>query len=61
MTSTTAPGDTPDDPAVPPAAITVRGRLARAGQVLTASALRGLASGAGTAAGTWIVWWITHY
>ncbi|MFE3206161.1 hypothetical protein [Embleya sp. NPDC059237] len=39
---------------------TVRGRLARAGRVLVTSAARGLATGTGTAAGTWAVWWITH-
>jgi len=39
---------------------TGRGRLLRAGRTLTTAAVRGLATSAGTAAGTWIVWWITH-
>jgi hypothetical protein len=36
-------------------------RLIRVGRALTATAVRGLATGAGTAAGTWIVWWNTHH
>jgi len=44
----------------PPAATTVRGRLVRVGRVLTASAVRGVATGAGTAVGGWVAWWITH-
>ncbi|MFI6587428.1 hypothetical protein [Embleya sp. NPDC050493] len=39
---------------------TTRGRLVRAARSLVSSAARGLATGAGSAAGTWIVWWITH-
>ncbi|MFE5328189.1 hypothetical protein ACFRCG_17605 [Embleya sp. NPDC056575] len=39
---------------------TARARLARAGRVLVTSAARGLATGVGTTAGTWLVWWITH-
>ncbi|MFI1386414.1 hypothetical protein [Embleya sp. NPDC020886] len=38
-----------------------RDRLVRAVYTLAASATRGLATGAGSAAGTWIVWWITHH
>ncbi|WP_331773264.1 hypothetical protein OG948_58720 (plasmid) [Embleya sp. NBC_00888] len=38
-----------------------RGRLVRVVRTLAASATRGLATGAGTATGTWIVWWITHH
>ncbi|MFI1386346.1 hypothetical protein [Embleya sp. NPDC020886] len=51
---TTCPG--PD----PTPGRAARGRLARAAHSLAASALRGLATGTGTAAGTWLVWWITH-
>jgi len=38
-----------------------RRRFVRLGPFLAASAVRGLATGAGTAAGTWVVWWITHH
>ncbi|MFE5331314.1 hypothetical protein ACFRCG_33490 [Embleya sp. NPDC056575] len=56
--TTIAPG-TPDRPTAS-STVTAWARLARAGRVLTATAARGVATGIGTAAGTWLVWWITH-
>ncbi|WP_161501087.1 hypothetical protein [Embleya scabrispora] len=56
--TTTAPG-THERPTASPTA-TSRARPARAGRVLTATAARGVATGIGTAAGTWLMWWITH-
>ncbi|MFE5331312.1 hypothetical protein ACFRCG_33480 [Embleya sp. NPDC056575] len=37
-----------------------RGRLVRITRSLAASTVHGLATGIGTATGTWLVWWITH-
>ncbi|MFI6979276.1 hypothetical protein ACIBSV_11915 [Embleya sp. NPDC050154] len=41
--------------------VATRSRLMRAARSLAASATRGLATGAGSATGTWIIWWITHH
>jgi len=52
-----------DHPTTPAAAdpTSRRDRLVRVGRSLAACAVRGLATGTGTAAGTWIVWWVIHH
>ncbi|MET7305009.1 hypothetical protein [Embleya sp. NPDC005575] len=42
-------------------ATAARDRLVRAARSLAANVARGLATGTGSAAGTWIVWWIIHH
>ncbi|MFI1584494.1 hypothetical protein [Embleya sp. NPDC020630] len=48
------------DPTPIPVARRIRTRITRLGRALTAHALRGAATGAGTTAGSWITWWLLH-
>ncbi|MFI1386356.1 hypothetical protein [Embleya sp. NPDC020886] len=50
-----------DDQPADNATTASRGCLTRVARSLAASTARGLAAGAGTATGTWIVWWIIHH